>query len=141
MIIGKYFLIHDSQDVHNKKLKKYFVAFNICVGIIASISLPIIVPYIFPQFTEIGILAIMSLSVIPTAIIVVKTSELLGNEKSAVVVIGALTDSNKTVTLSLRAPNPDTGSESGFYNKGGDFPFAVNDQIFVENVKALDQVL
>jgi|TARA_Y100000310_G_C20583012_1_gene763943 O-antigen/teichoic acid export membrane protein len=100
MIIGKYFLIHDSQDVHNKKLKKYFVIFNVCIGIIASISLPIVVPYIFPQFTEIGILAIMSLSVIPTAIIAVKTSELLGNEKSGVVVIGALI-SSITIVVSM----------------------------------------
>jgi len=57
---------------------------------------------------------------------------------NGVVVTGAITDSNKTVTLSLRAPNPDAGSESGFYNKGGEFPFAVNDQIFVENIKTID---
>ena len=42
---------------------------------------------------------------------------------NGVVVIGAETDSNKTVTLSLRAPNPETGSDSGFFNQGGSFPF------------------
>mgnify|MGYP003131805803 CR=1 FL=1 len=57
---------------------------------------------------------------------------------NGVVVTGAVTDSNKTVTLSLRAPNPDTGSESGFYNRGGEFPFAINDQIYVENVKTIE---
>ena len=51
---------------------------------------------------------------------------------------GADTDALGTVTLSLRAPNPESGSESGFYNSGGDFPFAVNDEIFVENIKTTD---
>ena len=57
---------------------------------------------------------------------------------NGVVVIGATTDSNKTVTLSLRAPNPETGSDSGFFNQGGSFPFAVKDEIFVENIKTTD---
>ena len=57
---------------------------------------------------------------------------------NGVVVIGATTDSNKTVTLSLRAPNPETGSASGFFNQGGSFPFAVKDEIFVENIKTTD---
>ena len=57
---------------------------------------------------------------------------------NGVVVTGAETNSLGTVTLDLRAPNPDSGSESGFYNSGGDFPFAVNDEIFVENIKTTD---
>ena len=57
---------------------------------------------------------------------------------NGVVVTGAVTDSLGTVTLDLRAPNPDSGSDSGFYNTGGDFPFAVNDEIFVENIKTTD---
>ena len=54
---------------------------------------------------------------------------------NGVVVTGAITDNNATVTLSLRAPNPESGSDSGFYNSGGSFPFAVGDEIFVENIK------
>ena len=57
---------------------------------------------------------------------------------NGIVVTDATTDSNKTVTLELRAPNPDSGSDSGFYNSGGNFPFAVNDEIFVENIKTID---
>jgi len=57
---------------------------------------------------------------------------------NGVVVTGATTDSNKTVTLSLRAPNPETGSDSGFFNQGGSFPFAIKDEIFVENIKTTD---
>ena len=57
---------------------------------------------------------------------------------NGIVVTQASTDSNKTVTLGLRAPNPETGSDSGFYNQGGTFPFAIGDEIFVENVKTTD---
>ena len=57
---------------------------------------------------------------------------------NGVVVIGASTDSNKTVTLSLRAPNPETGSDSGFFNQGGSFPFEIGDEVFVENIKTTD---
>ena len=57
---------------------------------------------------------------------------------NGVVVTGATTDSNKTVTLSLRAPNPETGSDSGFFNQGGSFPFTEKDEIFVENIKTTD---
>ncbi len=90
LFFGKYLLTHDSRNIENKTLKKYFILINICTGISASILLPIVVPYFFPQFIEIGILSIMSLVVIPTSIISVKTSELLGNEKSRPNVIGAL---------------------------------------------------
>ena len=54
---------------------------------------------------------------------------------NGVVVTDAITDNSATVTLSLRAPNPESGSDSGFYNSGGSFPFAVGDEIFVENIK------
>ena len=57
---------------------------------------------------------------------------------NGVVVTQASTDSNKTVTLGLRAPNPETGSDSGFYNQGGIFPFEIGDEIFVENIKTID---
>jgi len=59
---------------------------------------------------------------------------------NGVVVTNASTDGNKTVTLGLRAPNPESGSDSGFYNSGGSFPFEVNDEIFVENIKTVEGV-
>ena len=58
---------------------------------------------------------------------------------NGIVVKGASTDSNKTVTLELRAPIPDSGSGSGFYNNSGSFPFEIGDEIFVENIKITNQ--
>ena len=57
---------------------------------------------------------------------------------NGIVVRGAKTDINKTVTLDLRAPLPESGPDSGFYNNSGDFPFKVGDEIFVENIKITD---
>ena len=87
---SKYLLTHDSRDVPNKTLKKYYILLNICVAISASISLPIAVPYFFPEFTDMSILGIMCLAVIPIGIITVQTSELLGHEMGKPNVIGAL---------------------------------------------------
>ena len=87
---SKYLLTNDSRDVPNRILKKYYMLLNICVAISASISLPIVVPYFFPEFTDISILGIMCLAVIPIGIITVQTSELLGHEMGKPNVIGAI---------------------------------------------------
>ena len=87
---SKYLLTNDSRDVPNKILKKYYILLNICVAISASISLPIVVPYFFPEFTDISILGIMCLAVIPIGIITAQTSELLGHEMGKPNVIGAI---------------------------------------------------
>ena len=87
---SKYLLTHDSRDVPNKTLKKYYILLNICVAISASISLPIVVPYFFPEFTDISILGIMCLAVITIGIITVQTCELLGHEMGKPNVIGAI---------------------------------------------------
>ena len=87
---SKYLLTNDSRDIPNKILKKYYILLNICVAILASISLPIVVPYFFPEFTDISILGIMCLAVIPIGIITVQTSELLGHEMGKPNVIGAI---------------------------------------------------
>ena len=87
---SKYLLTNESRDVSNRILKKYYMLLNICVAISASISLPIVVPYFFPEFTDISILGIMCLAVIPIGIITVQTSELLGHEMGKPNVIGAI---------------------------------------------------
>ena len=59
-------------------------------SITCSIFLPVIIPYVFPNFTEIGILQIMSFVLIPNAIVSIKFSEFLGDEKSKPVLFSAL---------------------------------------------------
>ena len=63
------------------------------------------------------------------------------NNSNGIIIRGATIDSSDTVTLDLKAPFPETGSgDSGFYNQNSDFPFKVGDQIYVENVKILNNV-
>ena len=63
------------------------------------------------------------------------------NNSNGIVVKGAKTSELGVVTLELRAPLPETGSgDSGFYNQNSDFPFKIGDQIYVENVKILNDV-
>ena len=60
------------------------------------------------------------------------------NNSNGIVVTQAVTNGDRTVTLSLRAPQPDDTSQSGFFNQGGSFPFEVGDEIFVENIKTVE---
>ena len=63
---------------------------NISIGISAAALLPIVTPFFFPEFSDLWILGIMSLNVIPVSITMLKHSELLGNEKSKPTVYGAI---------------------------------------------------
>jgi len=86
----KYILTNDSRQIANKHLKKIYLLFNTLIAIIASIFLPILIPNFFPSFTEIHIISVMVYAIIPTAIISIRISELLGAEKSKPVVYVAI---------------------------------------------------
>tara|TARA_Y100000817_G_scaffold314698_1_gene314645 strand:+ start:13734 stop:14888 length:1155 start_codon:yes stop_codon:yes gene_type:complete len=86
----KYMLTNDSRKIKNKTLKKYYLLGVTGLSITCSIFLPVIIPYVFPNFTEIGILQIMSFVLIPNAIVSIKFSEFLGDEKSKPVLFSAL---------------------------------------------------
>jgi len=64
------------------------------------------------------------------------------NNSNGVGIISAQTFSNDIVTIGLKAPAVQIGggNTSGFFNYGGTFPFAVGDEIFVENVKTLEGI-
>ena len=89
-IFYKYMLTNDARRIQNKALKKYYLLGVTSLAIVSSILLPIIIPYVFPNFTEIGILQIMSFVLIPNAIISIKFSEFLGDQKSKPVFYSAL---------------------------------------------------
>ena len=90
IFFSKYLLTNDSRNISNKNLKKFYLLINASLGISAAVLLPIVTPLFFPEFTDLGILGIMSLAIIPTSITMLKQSELLGPEKSKPTVFGAL---------------------------------------------------
>ncbi len=81
-IFFKYMLTNDSRKIPNKNLKKYYLLGSVGISVLSSISLPILIPIFFPNFTDIDVIRIMSFVLIPNAIINIKISELLGDEKS-----------------------------------------------------------
>lgn len=89
-IFYQYILPHDSTQGSTKSIKKIMIVVSIIITI-GSITLsPIIIPKIFPNFTEAVILIqIMSASVISSTIISIYTSKYLGLEKSKIVIIGS----------------------------------------------------
>ena len=89
-IFFKYMLTNDSRKIPNKNLKKYYLLVNVGVSVLGSISLPIFIPIFFPNFTDIDVIRIMSFVLIPNAIINIKISELLGDEKSKPVMFSAI---------------------------------------------------
>lgn len=88
-IIFRYTLPQDSINELNPKLKKFTIFGSIIIAIIGSLALPLIIPTLFPKFSNtIQGIQIMSLSVIPSTINLLYASKLLGNEKNKMVLIG-----------------------------------------------------
>lgn len=88
-IVLTYTLPHDSVGTKNKKLKKYAVFISAIITIIIISLSPTVIPKIFPQFVEsIQVIQIMSLAFIPASLSILYSSELLGAERSKIVLIG-----------------------------------------------------
>ena len=86
-----YTLPHDVIGAKNLKLKKYAFLLSILITIITISLSPIIIPQILPQFEEsILIIQIMSLAFVPASLSILYSSELLGSERSRIVLIGTI---------------------------------------------------
>ena len=90
-ILYKYILPEDASKNSNKKLKKFSIVFTAGIAIAGYFLLPEIVPWIFPEYLDtIDAIRIMSLTVIPSNMVLIFWSELLAKEKSRVVLISSL---------------------------------------------------
>jgi O-antigen/teichoic acid export membrane protein len=90
-IVSQYILPHDASGSKNILLKKYTIIISGIITVLTIILSPILIPFIFPKYIEaIEIIQIMGLAVIPSVLILIFTSELLGNENSKSVVIGVI---------------------------------------------------
>lgn len=127
-IVYKYTLPQDAIGIPNKKLKKITIFISIGLAIIGVLLSPIVVPAIFPKFTEaIQVIQITSLSIIPVSMNAMYGSKFLGSEKSGIIltasgiylavqiifiiVLGKLFGINGVATAFVLA----TSSETGFY--------------------------
>ena len=90
-IVITYTLPHDAIGVKNTNLKKYAFYLSTVVTIITILFSPIIIPHILPQFEEsIQVIQIMSLAFVPSSLSILYSSELLGSERTKVILIGTI---------------------------------------------------
>lgn len=90
-IVIQYTLPHDAIGAKNIKLKKIAIIVCIIITVFAILGAPIIIPEIFPEFKEsVEVVQIMSLALIPSSLSVLYSSELLGSERSKIVLFGAI---------------------------------------------------
>ena len=85
-IIYKYILPYDAIGNSNKKLKRAIVYVSIALTILMFLLSPVIVPVIFPKFSEaVEIIQITSFAIIPSSISITYISKFLGEERSRTV--------------------------------------------------------
>jgi|SRR6267143_815283 len=89
-IVYQYTLSHDASGDSNKKLKQLVILGSVILTILGITLAPIIIPVLFPKFTEaVIVIQIMSLSTIPITINNTYISKFLGTEKIKIVLIGS----------------------------------------------------
>lgn len=90
-IIFKYILPLDSVGKSNRKLKKLSIIFSAVIAVIASITVPLVLPIIFPKYiVAIDAIRIISFALIPATISTILTSKLLSIENSVPLLIGRI---------------------------------------------------
>jgi len=91
-IMNIYLLPKESQGIKNTKLKIYAIIITVVLVTISIIVIPFAVEIFVPKYLEvIFLMQIFSLSVIPQLISVIYESNLLGNEKSKLVLFSRIT--------------------------------------------------
>ena len=89
-IIMQYTLPQDASGQERPRLKKMAVLISVGLAFAGVTSAPIIIPLIFPEFTEaVIVVQIMSIVIIPRTISIMYMSRFLGMEKSKLVIIGS----------------------------------------------------
>ena len=87
-IIFKFILPYDASGEPNTKIKFLAIIISIIIAISGIIFTPIVLPLLFPAYIDAIIaIQIMSITVIPTSITFIFTSQFLGMEKSRYVML------------------------------------------------------
>ena len=88
-IFYQYILPQDASGNSTKKLKMMMVYISVVITILSIVLAPIIIPPLFPEFTEtIEVIQIMSVSIISSTIISAYVSRYLGSTNSKIVIGG-----------------------------------------------------
>jgi len=89
-MLSSYILTHDSSGNSTKSVKKIIVVISIIFASISIILSPIFVPMFFPKFVEaVEAIQIMSISIVPAAVVSTYVSKYMGMTKNKIVSIGS----------------------------------------------------
>ena len=99
-IIYRYALPHDASGTSTRKIKLIGLSYAVGVSMLGFTILPLIVPQIFEKFNDIGpAIQIISLAIIPTTIGLFYTSQILGREKSSVILASRILGSISIIAM------------------------------------------
>jgi len=90
-VVGKYTIPQYSTGNENKKLRKIVILFSIVLAVAGFVIGPSVMSWIFPKFIKVDeVIRIVSLSIIPTTIVIMYESKFLGMEKGKNVFINSI---------------------------------------------------
>ena len=90
-IVTQYTLPHDATGIKNKSLKKYTMIISGVITGLTVILSPLLIPILFPKYIEaVEVIQIMGFALVPSALTLILTSELLGKENSRSVILGVI---------------------------------------------------
>ena len=99
-IIYRYALPHDASGTSTRKIKLIGLSYAVGVSILGFTILPLVVPLVFEKFIDVGpAIQIISLAVIPTTISLFYTSQILGREKSSVILASRILGSISVIAI------------------------------------------
>ena len=95
-----YLLPKDARDESNANLKKVIMLISVALCILAIILSPIVIPILFPEFTEaVPVIQILSIAIIPFTAATILNSKFLGTEKTKFVLTGSI------ILISVQIPS------------------------------------
>ena len=86
-----YLLPKDARNESNTNLKKIIMLISVVLCVLAIILSPIVIPILFPEFTEaVSVIQILSIAIIPFTVTTILNSQFFGTERTRFVLIGSI---------------------------------------------------
>ena len=90
MVVTKYIIPQDSSGIENRKLKRITILSSVGLAILGLTIGPFAISFIFPEFGEAqDVIRIVSLSIVPSTVVLMYQSKFLGQEKNRNVLISS----------------------------------------------------